>query len=432
MVELCTKGEFERLRSVDKLGVSPKDWANQVMTSLPGTSQPAANDKLFTRQFVLLLAMMACFGLSWSFYLILPKFLATELSLDAAGIGRVVGVQGLTAVAVTPVVGWLVDRYGRLPWLIAGNVMLMLTGIAFVFVEDVGPLLYSAQITWGMGMVMTFNSAGTITADMAPKGRMAEAIGFFGAANLAMNAVSPTIGEILESTVGWDYVFIASATAGAFAAVLGAFLKEPPKHVPHELEERRPILGMPMLRVYGATLAITASFAALFTLHQPYALGEGVTQIRSFFIGFALLALTVRLGGGRLIDRFGVLRSSVVSIALYATVPPLLGLVGPTHLFLVGAAMGVAHGVAYPALTALGIGRASASSRGMVVSIVHGAFNGGHAFFAYTLGMVAVSTGYPTAFWIAGAVTLGGAVLLAVNRAPAPAPLGRASGTAAE
>lgn len=402
------------------------------MTSSPDTTHSAANDKLFTRQFVLLLAMMACFGLSWSFYLILPKFLATELSLDAAGIGRVVGVQGLTALAVTPVVGWLVDRYGRLPWLIGGNVMLMFTGIAFVFVEQVGPLLYLAQIMWGMGMVMTFNSAGTITADMAPAGRMAEAIGFFGAANLGMNAVSPAIGEILESTVGWDYVFIGSSIAAAFAVILGSFLKEPPKHVPNELEEHRPILGVPMLRVYGATIAITASFAALFTLHQPYALSEGVTQMRQFFIGFAILALTVRLGGGRLIDRFGVLRSSIIAIVLYSIVPPLLGIVGPTHLFLVGAAMGVAHGVAYPALTALGIERASASSRGMVVSIVHGAFNGGHALFAYTLGIVAVSIGYPTAFWIAGALTLSGALLLAFSRAPAAARLGPASGTAAE
>ncbi|MDH3729162.1 MAG: MFS transporter, partial [Myxococcales bacterium] len=304
--------------------------------------------------------------------------------------------------------------------------------IVFVFVEDVGPLLYFAQMMWGMGMVMTFNSAGTMTADIAPQGRMAEAIGFFGAANLAMNAVSPAIGEVLESTIGWDYVFISSAVAGAFAAVLGTFLKEPPKHIPHDVEERRPILGMPMLRVYGATLAITASFTALFTLHQPFALGEGVTQIRSFFVGFAILALTVRLGGGRFIDRFGVLRASIVSVALYATVPPLLGLVGPTHLFLVGAAMGLAHGVAYPALTALGIARADASSRGMVVSIVHGAFNGGHAFFAYTLGMVAASIGYPTAFWIAGAVTFGGALLLAARRAPAPAHLGAARGPAAE
>jgi len=402
------------------------------MTPRSATPTSARDQRLFTKQFLLLLAMMACFGFSWSFYLILPKFLATELDLDAAGIGRIVGIQGFTAVAMTPLVGWLVDRYGRVRWLVAGNVLLGATGLVFLQVDQVGPLLYAAQVMWGLGMVMTFNSAGATTADMAPSHRMAEAIGFFGAANLGMNAVSPAVGELLEASVGWNAVFITSAVAGAFAAVLGSFISEPPKHVPAESEERRPVLGGPMLRVYGATLAITASFTALFTLHQPFALSEGVSEVRSFFIGFALVALTVRLGGGRLIDRFGVLRSSVVSISLYALVPPLLGWIGPTHLFVVGASMGLAHGVAYPALTALGIARADAFSRGMVVSIVHGAFNGGHAFFAITLGWVAASFGYPPSFWLAGAITLGGAALLGLQRVPARSALDAARGTPAE
>ena len=68
------------------------------------------------------------FGFSWSFYLILPKYFAAELGMDAAAIGRAVAVQGITAVVATPVVGWLIDRYGRKRWLVMGNVMLMLTG----------------------------------------------------------------------------------------------------------------------------------------------------------------------------------------------------------------------------------------------------------------------------------------------------------------
>ncbi|MEM9729585.1 MAG: MFS transporter [Myxococcota bacterium] len=394
------------------------------------SAQPTPR-RLFTREFRLLLAMMVFFGLSWSFYLILPKYLATQLSLDAAGIGFVVGVQGLTAVAMAPLVGWLVDRYGRKPWLVCGNLLLASAGPVFVFVEEVGPTLYLAQILWGVGMVMTFNAAGAMTADIAPPHRMAEAIGFFGAANLGMNAVSPVIGEALESTVGWDYVFVASTIAGVIAAALGLFMTEPATHDPPAEEERRPILGGSMLRVYAATFAMTASFTALFTLHQPFALEAGVTQVRSFFVGFALLAMTVRLGGGRLIDRFGVLRSSVVALFLYALVPPLLGFLGANHLFFVGAAMGLAHGVAYPAVTALGIQRADSGSRGMVVAIVHGAFNGGHAFFAYSLGMVAASTGFMPAFWIACAVTLSGAALLGLQRSKTPS-LANAPSAAAE
>ena len=372
--------------------------------------------RLLSREFLLLLASVSLFGFSWSFYLILPKFFATELGMDAAGIGRAVAVEGLTAVAITPLIGWLVDRYGRQPWLVFGNVMLALTGVLYLFVDHEGPLLYLAQMSWGVGMVMGFNAAGTMTADIAPSDRMAQALGLFGAANLGMNAVSPTIGEMLADATGWRSVFAASAAAGLLAAVLSTRLKEPARHQPHAQEARRPILGWPLLRVYGATFAMTASFTALFTLHQPFALEFGVTELRSFFIGFALVALTVRLAGGRLIDRFGVLPSSVVAFCMYSTVPPMLGILGPDHLFAVGAMMGLGHGIAYPALTALGIERADASSRGMVVSIIHGAFNGGHAFFAYTLGLIAASWSYNVAFWAAGAVTLSGALLLGLTR----------------
>jgi predicted MFS family arabinose efflux permease len=379
---------------------------------------PGQSARLLSREFLVLLGSVSFFGFSWSFYLILPKFFAAELGMDAAAIGRAVAVQGITAVIVTPLVGWLVDRYGRRPWLIAGNVMLMLTGLLYLLVEQEGPILYLAQMCWGVGMVMGFNSAGTMTADIAPSNRMAEALGLFGAANLGMNAISPTIAELLAASVGWKYVFAASASAGLMAALLSTRIREPARHEPREHDVGIPVLGGPLLRVYGTTILMTAAFTALFTLHQPFALELGVTEVRSFFIGFAIVALTVRLGGGRLIDRFGVLRSSVVALILYAAVPPMLGILGPQYLFEVGAMMGLGHGIAYPALTALAIERADAATRGMVVSIIHGAFNGGHAFFAYVLGWAAAQWNYSTAFWAAGVVTLAGALLLGVRRRP--------------
>ncbi len=375
---------------------------------------------MLTRDFLLLLGAVSFFGFSWSFYLILPKYFAAELGMDAAAIGRAVAIEGITAVVVTPLVGWLVDRYGRRPWLIFGNLMLALTGVLYLFVDHEGPLLYLAQMSWGVGMVMGFNSAGTMTADIAPGERMAEALGFFGAANLGMNAVSPTIAELLSGSVGWKAVFVVSASAGLVAALLATRIKEPPRHEPHEHEPRRPVLGGPLLRVYGTTILMTAAFTALFTLHQPFALELGVTEVRSFFIGFAIVALTVRLGGGRLIDRVGVLRSSVVALVLYAMVPPMLGFLGPQHLFAIGAMMGLGHGIAYPALTALAIARADARSRGMVVSIIHGAFNGGHAFFAFALGWAAARWSYDASFWIAGLLTLAGAFVLGVGTRTKP------------
>jgi predicted MFS family arabinose efflux permease len=391
------------------------DAKDAAVSTEANSATPSKSPRLLSREFVLLLASVSLFGFSWSFYLILPKFFASELGMDAAAIGRAVAIEGVAAVAATPLVGWLVDRHGRRPWLVFGNLMLMLTGILYLSVDREGPLLYLAQTCWGVGMVMGFNSAGTMTADIAPSDRMAQALGLFGAANLGMNAISPTLAELLSASAGWRYVFIASASAGLVAALLSTRLREPPRHVPRVDEVRIPILGGPLLRVYGTTALMTAAFTALFTLHQPFALELGVTEVRSFFIGFAIVALTVRLGGGRLIDRFGVLRSSIVALVLYAAVPPMLGILGPEHLFEIGAMMGLGHGIAYPALTALAIARADASSRGMVVSIIHGAFNGGHAFFAYALGWTAARWDYETMFWAAGLITLLGAFVLGVG-----------------
>jgi MFS family permease len=390
-----------------------------------GSSQSGssgAGAPLLSRDFLLLLGSVSFYGFSWSFYLILPKYFALELGMDAAAIGRAVAVQGVTAVAVTPIVGWLVDRYGRKPWLTVGDLLIALTGVIYLFVDHEGPLLYLAQVVWGVGMVMGFNAAGAMTADIAPADRMAQAIGLFGAANLGMNAISPTIAELLSASVGWSYVFMLSATAGVCAALLSTRLTEPPRHQPRPDEARLPLLGGSLLRVYAAMALMTACFTALFTLHQPYALERGVTEVRGFFIGFAVFALIVRLGGGGLIDRFGVRRASVVSLVLYASVPPLLAIVGAAHLFLIGSVMGVAHGVAYPALTALALARADAASRGMVVSILHGSFNGGHALFAYVLGEIAAARDYETTFYTAGVLTLMGAAVLGVRWRARPSP----------
>ncbi len=384
--------------------------------SMARAPEETKSQRLLSRQFVLLLASTSMFGFSWSFYLILPKFFATALDMDAAAIGRAVSVQGLTAVATTPVVGWLVDRFERRRWLIVGNLILMLTGVLYLLVDREGPMLYAAQICWGIGMVMAFNSAGTMTADIAPSDRMAQALGLFGAANLGMNAVSPTLGELLADTTGWRAVFLVSAVAGLVASLFSTRLEEPPRHRPSGHEPRIPILNASLRRVYGTMFLMTAGFTALFTLHQPYALSLGVTEVRSFFIGFAIVALSVRLGGGRLIDGFGVLRSSVVALCIYATVPPALALLGPHRLFVIGAMMGLGHGIAYPAVTALAIARADIASRGMVVSIVHGAFNAGHAFFAFALGSAVAAWGYGATFWTAGAITGAGALLLSFSR----------------
>src|SRR5690606_23571413 len=153
---------------------------------------------------VRLLLTVTTFGLSWSSYLILPKFLVNDLGAERAEIGWIVAIPGIAATLGAPFVGHVLDRYGRKPFMIAGSAIVTTTSIAFLFVERVAPYLVLVQAIQGIGFLLAFNAASALAADLAPSARMAEAMGIFGASNLVMNAVAPSLAEELATRFSWQ------------------------------------------------------------------------------------------------------------------------------------------------------------------------------------------------------------------------------------
>src|SRR3990167_4800082 len=83
------------------------------MAVLQSPSGPESGAALFSAQFVLLLAVTTLFGLSFSTYFLLPKFLAVELAADPVTIGSVTTIFWLAFALTVPLVGGQIDRRGR-------------------------------------------------------------------------------------------------------------------------------------------------------------------------------------------------------------------------------------------------------------------------------------------------------------------------------
>ena len=366
--------------------------------------------RLMSVQFGLVLLMGTCFGFSWSCYLILPKFLATQLGLHADQIGQIMAFEGVAGVCVTPIIGRLLDSHGRRPFVLLGNLFLVVSGLVFCFGHKFDLFLYTGQFLWGTGMVMGYNSIATWATDFSPPERLAQTIGLFGGTNIAMNAVAPLAGELISERYGWAPVFLISSLLAAVAFALTFLIRDAkPKGGGKQLNGVRKsnsILGWRMIEVYGAMFLMSASYIGLFVFYQPYSFQYGVTQVNTFFVGFASFAIGIRIFGGIMFDRLGPLRSGIVSLALYAVVPTALVMLGPQHLFLVGSMMGIAHGMSYPALMALGLLRTEVGSRGMVLSIINGSFSGGQALFAYVFGLLVYRTDFDFTFQIASVLTI--------------------------
>ena len=120
-----------------------------------------------------------------------------------------------------------------------------------------------------------------------------------------------------------------------------------------------------------------ASFGAMFTFHQPFALELGIPQVRGFFLAYAGVALTVRLlvvGFGQQTSRYHL---ALGSLSVYVASVLWMADLAPGLLAWIGAVYGLAHGLFYPALSALIIADAGEHDRGKRMGIFNGAFNGG-------------------------------------------------------
>lgn len=377
--------------------------------------------RLWTPEYRTLLAIQASFGFGLSVFILLPKYLAAELRAPASSIGVIMAAVGLASVAVVPVLGRFVRLVGRRNALVISNVLVAAAAIAFAFTTRAGPLAVTARALQGVAFSLSFAAGLAIIAEIAPPAQLGQAIGLFGSANLAMNAIAPAVAEPLAASFGFRAVFFLAAAAALIGALVALRL---PRHPSAPATGSASASGSAatastapggdphaLRRLIAVTGITGAGMGVLFSFIAPFALERHVEYVRSFFVTYTLAALTVRVFGGRLTDALGHRRIATTSIALYGVAIATTGIVGPGPLVTLGLLVGVAHGATYPSLMALIVTSASVERRERALAFANGAMSLGAAF-VLPIGYVAERWGYPPVFVVAGLLTSACAALI--------------------
>jgi predicted MFS family arabinose efflux permease len=360
-----------------------------------------------------ILAVQFGFGFTYSSFLLLPKFLKTELHASAAEIGWVAGIALVAAAVVSPFVGSSSAYVERRTLLGFSLLAAGICGVLFTFAKDVGPLVYVLRILQGLSWVLVFNCTATMTADIVPQHRMSQAIGFLGVAMMATNALAPALVEPAAAVYGWGLAFGVPACLALLALLLIPSL-------PRDLKETEtgPVPQLPRSShpVFYAALVMGAGLGVMFTFTQPFALSLGATRVGDFFFGYVATALFVRIALSGLSDRIGPGRVATLSLVPYALVLLLTANLTPNTLPLLGAGLGASHGLMYPALMATGLAGLSRRQRLVFMGWVTFAFNAGFATCVLGLGPVADAVGYPTVFLATGIFVASGLVPMGLRQ----------------
>lgn len=356
------------------------------------------------------------FGLGFSGLAIVPTMLVRGFHADEREVGVATAVVAFGALLASPFAGLALDRFSRVRLLQIGCLVgasSMLGFAASLHHEAIRTVFLAVA---GMAFVLVFNGTSILVADLAPPEQIARAMGLQGAAGMIAHALAPTGVEAAAPYLGWRMVFVIEAGLILVAAALASTIDDP--RTRSEAPSRREAvpIGETLVRVAPTlwiSVACAFAYCAIFAFHQPWMIEQGAEAVRSYFFGFTGGALLMRLGFGTLPDRMGHVRAIRASLALYAMVCAGLVITTPSTLVVAGVLHGVAHGVFYPALAALAIGRAPTSARAFASSVVHGAFNLGHAGAALGFGYLAKAAGLESVF-VVGAVLAAAAAFVPV------------------
>ncbi|MBI3025516.1 MAG: MFS transporter, partial [Candidatus Tectomicrobia bacterium] len=147
--------------------------------------------------------------------------------LNDAQIALVLGCQLATAMAAKPLTGWLSDRMGRKPVILAG-LLLCAAALPLLFrAEGFGPLA-GLSLLLGLGVAAVTPCTTALVADLVKAGRMGSAMGVFGTIWDAGESAGPILAGFLIARAGYGRAFdLIALLMLAAAAVFALAVRDP-------------------------------------------------------------------------------------------------------------------------------------------------------------------------------------------------------------
>jgi len=353
--------------------------------------------RLWTKSFILLTAgNLFLFVAFYMLYPTLPLFIK-QIGGNESQAGLAMGAFMLSAVAFRPVVGGLLDRFGRRPFVIGGLLLFMVTMYLYGWVGGILMLL-GLRVLHGMTWAVSTTSTMTAVTDLIPPPRRGEGVGWFSMSMTVAMAVGPMLGVWVSQNQSFSALFWVAVALSAAALLL--IVGVPMPFMPQSGRRKIKLLEKPVLPVAAVVFFLFIAYGGITTFVPLFADSIRVNS-GSFFLTYAATLALIRPIAGKLSDRRGeafvIVPSLIVTVGALLTLGFANGLVG----VLVSATLfGIGFGSAQPALQASALRLARADRIGAANATVSTATDLGIGLGAIALGWVFQYTSYQVLFTV--------------------------------
>ena len=363
-------------------------------------------ERLFTRPFLLVSIANFTSGMAYALFLHFSGYLA-ELGASDTQIGLIYGATAVASISIRPLLGTVMDRYGRVPVILAGNVLNIIFVLLYLTVSTLGPWVYFVRIGHGVAEAMLFASFFTYGADVVPASRRTEGIALFGVSGLLPIGVAGVLGDFVLSIGGFRELFL---TAAGFAIVTLLLSLPLPERRPELKPGEKPrgfwrvVADRNLLPIWWMIGSFSTALTAYFVFIRRYVDDTGVGSVGLFFSTYVVVAILERIFFGWLPDRVG--RKRVLYPSLVVLIAGFFVLAGASSwvgVAIAGGLAGAGHGFVFPILTALMVDRAPDADRGSAMSFYTALFDVGTLIGGPIMGAIIDSAGWGPMYVTAGA-----------------------------
>jgi MFS family permease len=154
--------------------------------------------------------------------IVIPLYAATTLGLDVEGVGWILSIGAAFDVALFPVAGWVMDRFGR-KHAIVPSFVLQALGMALVPLTGSFAGLAAATSLIGFGNGLSAGTMMTVGADLAPDEALGEFLGVWRLVGDAGAVGGPVVVGALADLLTLPLATFAIASVGLGAAATFAY-----------------------------------------------------------------------------------------------------------------------------------------------------------------------------------------------------------------
>lgn len=369
-------------------------------------------ERLWTRPFIQSTASMLL--LFTGFYFLLPTLplYMKQMGGSEAQVGLAAGLFTLTAVVFRPIVGGLLDRYGRKPFAVWGLLLFILAMVAYQWATVI-VLLLALRVLHGVGWAFATTGVGTAVTDIIPPKRRGEGMGWYGMAMTTAMAIGPLLGIWLMDNHSFPMLFVAGAALSALALLLVWMTAMP--FTPRPGGGRLALVERSVLPVMAVIFFLALSYGGITTFLPLFAQSLEVNA-GTFFLVYALTLTAIRPVAGKLSDQYG--EAAVILPALAVTAASLLVLAfssGLSGVVVSAVLFGIGFGSAQPALQAATLRIAHPERKGAANASFMTAFDGGIGIGSIVLGLISNYLNYTVLFVVSSASVVIALVLFAAT-----------------